>query len=809
MMSILKNTARIARAYFEIKADEMESRAKALRALPGAGRGSSPGGGVVEPRQNLHASALVEREDVNVATAIRVIVNAIAGLPIVVRRREIGTDGSINYIEANDHEALEFFKRPNRFNTTKEIIRHNSTSVIMTGNAFTAFPKEKSWNGRREFWLLPSWTTRLSRNASGFPDRYLYSPDVKPIPFDLNEMIHCRLYNPIDPFYGSSPIEPLRRQLWTDYQAELFNLAFFKNDATPRTVFSPTHGASALQRLDLEQAFEDRQKDWANKHNMMILPEEGSIQVVTPSFTDMEFSTMRRFHRERVHGLIGIPPFLGGVMEYANYANALVQEASFWRHTMIPLGDLLVDYWTRQFLWEWFDDDHVLGFDYSGVQALQTDALKKAQTYVALSGGPVMTPNEARATGFNLEPIDGGEELRSNAFAGFGMDDTTSGDTGDSSGKIAQEDIDAVIAEIEQETDLSDDDLAAVREALRSVKGSGLLLQLGSESGALSRLAGHNGDRTKRLEAIRTIKHRWPAKRLKTEATDRQIYAWKAFDKRTMRFEDRYANAIAKYFREQRARVLELLDNKSMGGTWRSRLFTLTTGPAERTPKFHIDNVSDGGVLVARRLIREKDVDDVDAVINLALENEFLLKLLLPIIREIIEESGQLAMADFNIGGSFDVENPKVYAMIESFANRLTGINDATYTQLKRLLRRAYAEGLGVSDIARLIREKYSQFSSVRAKIIARTEMTGMVNGGGLEAYAQQGASHKEWIAALDSHTRDAHVQYNGEIVPIEEPFVHGGEAMMYPGDPSGSAWNVVNCRCALAPIFEEDFASE
>jgi len=28
-----------------------------------------------------------------------------------------------------------------------------------------------------------------------------------------------------------------------------------------------------------------------------------------------------------------------------------------------------------------------------------------------------------------------------------------------------------------------------------------------------------------------------------------------------------------------------------------------------------------------------------------------------------------------------------------------------------------------------------------------------------------------------------------------------GGERLMYPGDPSGSAENVINCRCAVGHI--------
>jgi hypothetical protein len=37
--------------------------------------------------------------------------------------------------------------------------------------------------------------------------------------------------------------------------------------------------------------------------------------------------------------------------------------------------------------------------------------------------------------------------------------------------------------------------------------------------------------------------------------------------------------------------------------------------------------------------------------------------------------------------------------------------------------------------------------------------------------------------------------------VPIDEPFIVSGEELMYPGDPSGSAGNVINCRCAIGYV--------
>lgn len=53
----------------------------------------------------------------------------------------------------------------------------------------------------------------------------------------------------------------------------------------------------------------------------------------------------------------------------------------------------------------------------------------------------------------------------------------------------------------------------------------------------------------------------------------------------------------------------------------------------------------------------------------------------------------------------------------------------------------------------------------------------------------------KQWDASLDKRTRDSHVQVDGEIRELDERFSNG---LRYPGDPSGGASEVINCRCAL-----------
>ena len=53
----------------------------------------------------------------------------------------------------------------------------------------------------------------------------------------------------------------------------------------------------------------------------------------------------------------------------------------------------------------------------------------------------------------------------------------------------------------------------------------------------------------------------------------------------------------------------------------------------------------------------------------------------------------------------------------------------------------------------------------------------------------------KQWDSTLDSRTRESHMIVDGEIRELDEAFSNG---LMFPGDPSGRAAEVINCRCRL-----------
>jgi len=128
--------------------------------------------------------------------------------------------------------------------------------------------------------------------------------------------------------------------------------------------------------------------------------------------------------------------------------------------------------------------------------------------------------------------------------------------------------------------------------------------------------------------------------------------------------------------------------------------------------------------------------------------------------------------------------------------------------ELTRFMKDPDFMDLNERQAQRVLRSRFNQYSNNQARRLVRTEATNAANLGTMRSALDMfGADslQKEWIAALDERTRGAHASASGQVVDFNEPFFVMGEKLNRPGDPAGTAKNVINCRCSVAPFPRED----
>lgn len=135
--------------------------------------------------------------------------------------------------------------------------------------------------------------------------------------------------------------------------------------------------------------------------------------------------------------------------------------------------------------------------------------------------------------------------------------------------------------------------------------------------------------------------------------------------------------------------------------------------------------------------------------------------------------------------------------------SRITSVTETTRERITTLL--ADSQDLPISERATYITDQLDSpdFNRNRSLMIARTESTTAAGYG-----AMIGADNsdyevgKVWLPVMDSNTRPDHAAMDGSLpVGIDETFAVGDSDMLYPGDPAGSAREVIQCRCCLAIV--------
>ncbi len=185
----------------------------------------------------------------------------------------------------------------------------------------------------------------------------------------------------------------------------------------------------------------------------------------------------------------------------------------------------------------------------------------------------------------------------------------------------------------------------------------------------------------------------------------------------------------------------------------------------------------------------------VDELLSLDLEVKIGKEKFLPILESLLKQAGIDAMEMAGSGYRFNMTD----SIITYINNRadffLKSINDTTFTKLRKVFTENATEGGTREQLVKKIQNTYGEITKFRAGLIARTETHNQTQYGTMQGYKQSGLNTKIWVSVVDGETRDSHLMTDGEERPLDRPFSNG---LMYPGDPSGDAEEVINCRCVI-----------
>lgn len=179
------------------------------------------------------------------------------------------------------------------------------------------------------------------------------------------------------------------------------------------------------------------------------------------------------------------------------------------------------------------------------------------------------------------------------------------------------------------------------------------------------------------------------------------------------------------------------------------------------------------------------------------------------------EINKQIKQKDFITDVFLDTfKNGLISWLFQNGGQRIETVRYTFIEYINGVIARGFDEGKTVrqisTDIYKIINSRnFYKWQSLR---IARTETTTAANYAATVSSSVSGVlMDKVWVSGQDLRTRRVpedkydHYHMNQVKVNLEKPFSVSGEKLLYPGDPKGSAGNVINCRCTVAQVVRRD----
>lgn len=168
--------------------------------------------------------------------------------------------------------------------------------------------------------------------------------------------------------------------------------------------------------------------------------------------------------------------------------------------------------------------------------------------------------------------------------------------------------------------------------------------------------------------------------------------------------------------------------------------------------------------------------------------------------------AGQQLFDELGRTDPFKYPPTRAVEFVRERANKLSGVPDEIHARIKTQLEEGLAAGETRDQLAARVRGEFNSIDEGRSRVIASTETGAAYGVARAEAMEQAGVQYKAWLTSGNANVRAAHYEagltYSADTpIPVDQPFIVGGEALRHPGDPAGSPANVINCHCVSIAV--------
>lgn len=342
-------------------------------------------------REGYERNAIVYR-------CVRMIAESAASVPwLIYAGRE----------EIVDHPLLGLIERPNPLDTGVSFIEALCTNLMLYGDAYveSVLIDEEL----REIYALRPDRMRVVPGRNGWPAAYVYRALGEEARYDMRgdgiePILHVRLFNPLNDYYGFAPLAAAQVALDTHNAASFWNKALLDNSARPSgaLVYARPDGAhlSDEQFTRLKEELEENFSGAVNAGRPLLL--EGGLdwKALSLSPKDMDFAETKAGAAREIALAFGVPPLLLGLPGDNTFRNYQEANRAFWRQSVIPIVARL-----QKSFQAWLQPGYdVFRFDYN-IDRIDALAEERTMEWRRINDASFLTADEKReAAGYGPTP---------------------------------------------------------------------------------------------------------------------------------------------------------------------------------------------------------------------------------------------------------------------------------------------------------------------------------------------------------------------------------------------------------------------
>lgn len=663
-----------------------------------------------------------------------------------------------------DHELLALLRNPSGDNQAEplsqfDLFEATASFIALQGECYWYMVPGRISGKPKEIVILRPDKVGIDIDDYGNVNGYFIRRSVgNPIPLEVNEILHFKLFNPNNPYHGMSPIDAGEDEIATDQYAKTFTRNFFRNNAGLSGVLNVKGEVTKNAFQKFVRAWRDKYEGVDNAGKVAIVRDsEASFTKVGLGLNEIDMKALRDMSKDDVRMLYKVPKPLLGDADGAGLGRGNVEslEYIFAKYNLDPKMvrlDSVLQFALKRY---WGDTttlvDHVSIIP-DDKEFLLTERDKGVDRW--------KTRNEIRDED-GLDSIDGGDSLRAN-ISTYDIGEDLAEPEADPDPEPDEE------PEPEPEDDGGEDTDDDSEKAIGVGFWGYKIIRTESGRLALVRIKSDGGSKKKDKQ---------PAKSTSSSLNENKKENFRlSLMRNQTKYEKKYRKQVIPILEAQEQEAIKNLEAKSSDKA-------LTTKDFE-----------------------EKLFDDEKA------DKEFQDELT-PVLEATVATQGALALI-------FAGEEEKEFKVTQSLLSIITentqkmakNFNDETLERLNKTLADGVTDGESLGKLKKRVEAVYEKARGYRALRIARTETLKASNDATNQAYEQTGyVKEKKWYANPGHCPQCA--AFDGKSITLKSSFLAQGESYTYT-DENGDEQTKENsydsvdnpplhpsCRCTIIPV--------